>query len=77
MRSGTSGFVGARLREAREARELTAIALADLIGVTRQAVSQYESGIQTPAPYVMRRIMDVLRLPLQFFWRLRVRWNAT
>jgi Zn-dependent peptidase ImmA (M78 family)/DNA-binding XRE family transcriptional regulator len=67
MRAGTPGFVGQRLREAREARELTAVALADLIGVTRQAVSQYENGVQTPAPYVMRRITDVVRLPYHFF----------
>jgi Zn-dependent peptidase ImmA (M78 family)/transcriptional regulator with XRE-family HTH domain len=67
MRPGSPGFVGQRLREAREARELTAVALADLIGVTRQAVSQYENGLQTPAPEVMRRITEVVRLPYHFF----------
>jgi Zn-dependent peptidase ImmA (M78 family)/transcriptional regulator with XRE-family HTH domain len=67
MRPGTPGFVGQRLREAREARELTAVALADLVGVTRQAVSQYENGLQTPAPEVMRRITEVVRLPYHFF----------
>ena len=67
MRSGTPGFVGQRLKEAREARELTAVALADLIGVSRQAVSQYENGVQTPAPFVMRRITEVVRLPFHFF----------
>lgn len=67
MRPGTPGFVGEKLREGREARELTAIALSELIGVTRQAVSQYEGGAQYPAPYVMRRITEVLRLPYHFF----------
>ena len=67
MRPGTPGFVGARLREAREARELTASALADLLGVSRQAVSQYENDAQSPAPPVMRRITEVLRLPYHFF----------
>ena len=67
MRQGTSGFVSVRLKEAREARELTATSLADLIGVSRQAVSQYENGTQTPSPYVMRRLIEVLRFPYHFF----------
>jgi transcriptional regulator with XRE-family HTH domain len=41
---GTPGFVGDRLREAREARGLSAVSLADLLGITRQAISLYESG---------------------------------
>ena len=67
MRQRTSGFVGRALKEAREARELTATSLADLIGVSRQAVSQYENGTQTPSPYVMRRLIEVLRFPYHFF----------
>lgn len=73
MKPGTPGFVGARLREAREARSLTAIALADLIGVTRAAVSQYERDYQSPAPQVMRRIGECLNVPVQFFLRRAAR----
>ena len=69
MRPGTPGFVGARLREAREARGLPAIALADLVGVSRQAMSQYENGSVTPHPDVMETIADTLNLPSKFFWR--------
>ena len=69
MKPGTPRFVGERLRQSREARGLTAIALAELIGVSRQAVSQYENGPETPAPSVMHRVIEVLRLPLQFFLR--------
>jgi Zn-dependent peptidase ImmA (M78 family)/DNA-binding XRE family transcriptional regulator len=69
MKPGTPGFVGDRLREAREARSLTAVALADLIGVTRAAVSQYEREHQSPSPQVMRKISDSLNLPVQFFLR--------
>lgn len=67
MRPGTPGFVGPRLREAREARGLSAIALADLLGISRQAVSQYETGEITPGPEVMRAIADRMGLPVQFF----------
>ena len=64
MRAGTPGFVGARLREGREARGLTAIALSEILGVSRQAVSQYENSQQTPRPEIMLKIEQVLGLPL-------------
>ena len=67
MRPGTPQFVGARLREVRESRFLNANQLAGLIGVSRQAISQYEIGFQTPSPEVMRRIIEVLNVPMQRF----------
>jgi Zn-dependent peptidase ImmA (M78 family)/transcriptional regulator with XRE-family HTH domain len=70
LKTGTPGFIGARLREARLARGLTAIALADQLGVTRSAVSHYERGEQSPRPEVMRKIEKLLDLPAQFFWRV-------
>ena len=44
MRTGSPGFVGCRLREAREVRQLTAIGLAELVGSTSSAISSYEKG---------------------------------
>jgi Zn-dependent peptidase ImmA (M78 family)/transcriptional regulator with XRE-family HTH domain len=67
MMPGTPGFVGARLREAREARGLTIVSLAEMLGVTKQAVSQYEHGQQTPRPEVMTKLVAVLNLPQHFF----------
>jgi Zn-dependent peptidase ImmA (M78 family)/transcriptional regulator with XRE-family HTH domain len=67
MKSGTPNFVGVKLREAREARGLTGIALSELLGVTRQAVSQYETGGVTPHPEVMLQIAEKLRLQPHFF----------
>lgn len=69
MKVGTPGFVGSRLREGREARGLTALSLAELVGVSRAALSQYEVGPQTPRPDVMDRIAAQLNLPVQFFCR--------
>lgn len=66
---GTPGFTGLRLREAREARGLTAVSLSDLVGVSRQAISQYEGGSQTPRAEVMDKIASALSLPLAFFCR--------
>lgn len=69
MKPGTLGFVGARLREGREARGLSASALAEILEVSRQAVSQYENDQKTPRPEVMRKIEETLNLPSEFFWR--------
>jgi Zn-dependent peptidase ImmA (M78 family)/transcriptional regulator with XRE-family HTH domain len=68
MRLGTPEFVGERLHEAREARGLTGSTLAELIAVSRQAISQYEKDQQTPAPAVMDRICSVLTLPREYFF---------
>jgi Zn-dependent peptidase ImmA (M78 family)/transcriptional regulator with XRE-family HTH domain len=57
------------LREAREARGLTCKALADLLGVTRSSVSNYENGLQTPSPEALQQLCRALELPSQFFTR--------
>jgi Zn-dependent peptidase ImmA (M78 family)/DNA-binding XRE family transcriptional regulator len=67
--TGTPGFIGARLTQAREARELTALSLAELIGVRAANISNYEGGKQSPSPEVMERIIGVLKQPLTFFLR--------
>jgi Zn-dependent peptidase ImmA (M78 family)/DNA-binding XRE family transcriptional regulator len=67
MRPGTPGFVKERLTEAREARALTAAALAELVLVTRQAVHQYERGPQTPGHDVLTRLAAALAVPVHYF----------
>ena len=66
---GTPGFKGQRLTQAREARGLTAVALAEMIGVKSANISHYEHGKQTPSPEVMDRIAQVLNCPRAFFLR--------
>jgi Zn-dependent peptidase ImmA (M78 family)/DNA-binding XRE family transcriptional regulator len=63
VRSGTPGFVGARLREAREVRSLTLVALSEIVGVSAQSLSQYESGRSSPSPAVFERIAAAVNLP--------------
>ena len=56
------------MRAAREARGIiTASGLAEMIGVSRAAVSQYERGEQTPSPEILRVLSHVLNLPPQHF----------
>jgi transcriptional regulator with XRE-family HTH domain len=69
MTLGTPGFVGARLREAREAQGLSQADLARLIDTSRQAISLYEKGEITPAPSMTRLLADVLGVLPTFFQR--------
>lgn len=69
MRPGTPGFVGARLTEAREARYLTAVSLAEMLGVSPQLISKYENGHNSPSPDVLDDIAEKLNLPAHFFTR--------
>lgn len=69
MPAGTPGFVGARLREARAARSVTAVALSELIGVTPASITQYENGETTPRPDTFESIARALNLPTHFFLR--------
>lgn len=67
MRAGTPGFEGSRLREARESRGLTAVSLAEVVGVTPQSISLYEHGRSSPSPEVMEKLAATLNMPAHFF----------
>ncbi len=67
MKSGTPGFRGDRLVQARIARRINGAELANRVGITRGAISQYEKGIQTPRPEIMDRLANELDLPITFF----------
>ena len=69
MKSGTPGFIGSRLRQAREAKELTITALAELLELSKQAISQYENGSKTPNPNTLDNISELLKFPKTFFMR--------
>jgi Zn-dependent peptidase ImmA (M78 family)/transcriptional regulator with XRE-family HTH domain len=72
---GTPGFVGQRLIQARQARELSSTSLAEMIGLNSVNISNYEHGKQSPSPEVMERITQVLNQPLTFFLRPLPRGN--
>ena len=69
MPVGSPGFVGSRLREAREARQMTGGALSELIGITASAISSYEKGHTSPSPDVLERITRALNFKTAFFLR--------
>lgn len=67
MRPGTPGFVGARLAQARQVRQITAVALSEMIGVSPATISYYETSARTPAPATFERIVNTMGFPAQFF----------
>lgn len=69
MPMGSPGFVGDRLREAREVRMLTGEALSEMIGMGASTVSSYERGHTSPSPEVLDRISRVLNFRTDFFLR--------
>ncbi len=57
-----------RIKEARLAHGYTQIEMAELLGVTRQAICQYESGSSHPKPEVIGLLQD-LGFPLDYFYK--------
>lgn len=62
-----------KIREAREARGYTLETLAEALGVSKQAVAQYETGQSAPGGEVMSGIVTMTRQPLSFFTTPRAR----
>ena len=77
MKSRTPGFVGERLREARLARGLTGVALAEILGVSRATISQYEKGETTPRRELLWQMANRLNIPSSYFMRRVERGNAS
>lgn len=58
-----------RITEAREARKYNMTQLADLLGVTKQAVSRYELNLAHPSSSVIAKMSEVLDFPESFFYK--------
>jgi Zn-dependent peptidase ImmA (M78 family)/DNA-binding XRE family transcriptional regulator len=56
-----------RIKEAREAKGFTREAFADALGITAQAVGQYEVGQHSPGPEIMAKIINMTTQPPVFF----------
>lgn len=69
MRTGVPGFQGLRLQQAREGLGLSKTSLADLVDVSKQAISQYEKGVDSPSIEVFDRLRKTLKQDAPFFLR--------
>jgi Zn-dependent peptidase ImmA (M78 family)/DNA-binding XRE family transcriptional regulator len=69
MPSSTPGFIGERLREARQVRGFRANELAEILDISPQAISSYETGKKTPSPAIADALAEKLNVPPHFFTR--------
>jgi transcriptional regulator with XRE-family HTH domain len=60
--------IGARLRELRQQQGFSIVKLASAIEVTSGLISQVENGLADPSLTTLRRISEVLRVPLFYFF---------
>jgi ribosome-binding protein aMBF1 (putative translation factor) len=54
--------LGERIREAREARGITVLDLADRVNVKENLMQGFEAGRYTPAPFVLHTLSRILAL---------------
>ncbi len=64
-----------RIREARIYRGLTQQELANELKLTRQAIYNYEAGINTPLSEILLQLSNKLDFPINFFYKKRVECN--
>lgn len=65
----TTQFYGKRLTQAREYRQMTKLAVADLVGVGSSTVSKWESDEAQPRPYHIDTLSQLLGFDRGFFLR--------
>jgi Zn-dependent peptidase ImmA (M78 family)/transcriptional regulator with XRE-family HTH domain len=65
----TSNFIGERLAQAKKARGLTAVALADILGITSASISRYEHSKDNPKSDTLLAIAEKLNFPVSFFFQ--------
>ena len=66
MRVGTPGFIGARLREARAVRGITAAKLSAMTGVSTSVISAYERGHNSPSASKLADLAKALNFKTGF-----------
>lgn len=59
---------GRDIRRMREARGMTQLRLAQILGTTEDAVSRYERGASTPGADRLRDIADALNVSMDDLW---------
>ncbi|MCE9656559.1 XRE family transcriptional regulator [Clostridium celatum] len=69
-------IIPAKIREARIARAMSLSELSEKIGVSSQAISQYEIGTSTPSAPILMNIIRELDFPSTFFYNPNVIDNS-
>lgn len=73
QKDGTRNLIPERIREAREARGYTLESFAEALGITKQAIAQFETGQSSPAAETISAIIRITEQPPAFFTTARRR----
>jgi predicted DNA binding protein len=60
-------IIGEKVRLARQIRNKTITQLSEEVGVSKQAISQFENGVVEPKAETFFKLVQVLRFPIQFY----------
>lgn len=63
--------LGDKIREARKSKRLSITEVAQKVGVTRQYISQIETGVQNPSWKILGKICDILNLSYEEMLKIR------
>jgi transcriptional regulator with XRE-family HTH domain len=69
--------VGRRIRARRLEREMSQESLANGLGVSFQQVQKYEKGVNRVGAARMRRICEILKVPITFFYDAEIAGGST
>lgn len=58
-----------RIKQARISRGLSMLELAELVEVSKQAISQYELGRNEPKDAILYQLSNILKYPIDFFYK--------
>ena len=68
--------LGSRIKELREDKNISRSKLADLLGVTVGAISNYENEISSPKEPILFKIMEVLNCDANYLFQDAVNMHA-
>lgn len=68
--------VGSRIKEMREDKSLSRSDLADMLGITVGAISNYENGVSSPKEPILFKIMEVLKCDANYLFQDNMKASA-
>lgn len=61
--------LGSRMKERRESLGMTQVQLADLLGVTKGAIGNYETGANSPKASIMYKVFEILKCDANYLYQ--------
>jgi len=59
-------IIGEKIKKLREERNITQKELSEFIGVSKESISQYERGVQTPKPQTLIKLANYFNVSIDY-----------